>query len=151
MGLQHFVACEEYAWEDGGSLGCEKVLRAVVQSICSPLPGSNRRPFGYRPNALPLSQGGDGQILMRLCRATASQSYAWEYGGSLGCEKVLHAVVQSICSPPPCRARTGDLLVTGQLLSATARVYAPSVVLEATWTCSISWRAKNMLGKMVGA
>ena len=87
MGLQHFVACEESAWEDGGSLGCEKVLRGVVQSICSPLPGSNRRPFGYRPNALPLSQGGDGQILERLRRSTASEEYAWEGGGSLGCEK----------------------------------------------------------------
>ena len=63
MDLQHLVVCEGYAWEDGGSLGGEKVLHAVVQAICSPLPGSNRRPFGYKPNALPLSQGGSFECL----------------------------------------------------------------------------------------
>ena len=32
----------------------------------SPLPGSNRRPFGYKPNALPLSQGGKLEPLLTI-------------------------------------------------------------------------------------
>ena len=36
---------------------------ATMWSPGSPLPGSNRRPFGYKPNAVPLSQGGSFRCL----------------------------------------------------------------------------------------
>ena len=36
---------------------------ATMWSPGSHLPGSNRRPFGYKPNAIPLSQGGSFRCL----------------------------------------------------------------------------------------
>ena len=43
----------------------------------SPLPGSNRRPFGYKPNALPLSQGGKLGKLTKIFVVEKSKRTAW--------------------------------------------------------------------------